>query len=146
MKYYGHYWDKENKLCFIFNKWAGVYNVVDIKSGVVRLARKHELYGYQHIGHSPPFLYDRKIELEKPESWDKYRKNRKYTITAGTVQAYLCTADNGPSLMYHFGSTQYDRDKPIIRDHWKPTLDAVIHLLNNGFIKFEQACDILDKI
>jgi len=69
----------------------------------------------------------------------------RYTITHGTVQAYVAGFKTSPSI-HHFGRPQYDRAIPILTDSLRDQAQPIVDMLNAGTISEATARSMLDKI
>lgn len=69
-----------------------------------------------------------------------------YFLCAGTVQPYVASDGDSPYFCFHFGFAEYERDKPVVKDHHRKEAQPIIDKLNAGELSHEEAKDLLSKI
>lgn len=90
------------------------------------------------------------LQKSGPDSWfadlisgDELRRG--YYVSTGTVQAWVGEFSDFPSI-HHFGPTQYDSQKPILRDWMREKVKPILDALNAGTMTEDDARKALDKI
>jgi hypothetical protein len=71
-----------------------------------------------------------------------------YTVGVGTVQCYVHkdTGENNRMFMQHFGHSEYDRNKPIFKEHLRESVQPILDGLNNGTMTEAEATEKLKRI